>query len=329
MTSPNIYAAPAGHLYVPGETFSSLDGGIDTLRKSYWAALKPDGTRESIVISAGVTTSSPQRLAEHLHIGYPEAEIYYIRNNSRDYPGWAYYYNTGNGTSRLLPAAGGPVANATIADPIYFDYDWNVSLVPVNQVPEGREWKAQIARFAHQLVSDYSENYHLLRQNNTHLLGPGSGHSHTDLNAMRAKNTLRWGRGIVGVAFKAVSEWMDLDSVITEQTPDAENWKLQKPSVERIMIGICASCASGTWVRKFSLRHDVLSFDGMLNGGTIASPRLDGTGDTGDRGWPPHEVLHRHTILNHLEQWNELFDWFGRAVDYYDDHVGELIDHDH
>ena len=206
----------------------------------------------------------------------------------------------------------------------YIDYDGAWSPDPVNQWPKGQEWLTATARFAHQLTTDYRDDFHLLRQQGTHTLGPGSVHAHTEESTMRARNVLWWGRGMVGLAFRDLTAWMALESHITAATPDDQNWKLRQPAVDRVMAGICAACGSGTWVRQFAIRHDPLAFRSTLNNGQLCTPNMASVSAS---GWPPQDILLWMDRNNRTEQWDDLIGWYAKAVDYFDDHVGDEHEH--
>ena len=209
----------------------------------------------------------------------------------------------------------GTVANFTG----YMDYDGELSLVPVNQIPLGREWKKALGTFAHHIAS-FSDRWHMMRE-------PGfykNAHSfvHTDESNIRNRVTVWWGLGVCGEAYRLVDAWMALDPVIDPTLHADLNWKVGQATLEAMMADICANCQGTNILRRFNRKVEALNYQTALNSGLVVLPNFD------EESWGPREVLRRFTHLGTSARndiWDELALWCDKALEYYDENIAPTV----
>ena len=120
------YLAPSGHRYMAGQRFQDADdqegaSALNTVWGSYWVAVQPGGPRAILGFSRGIHPDRSHRRADDLLEDYPDAEVYYVRGDYREYP---------DGDTWL-------------------GYDGVPQTEYVNQQGYLPEWRAHVGRFAH------------------------------------------------------------------------------------------------------------------------------------------------------------------------------------
>ena len=197
---------------------------------------------------------------------------------------------------------------------------------PVNQWYAGLEWMKACGTFAHH-IAEYNDHYHMLRQPGTF----SSGHTltHSDESNMRNKVTLWWGRALNGEVFRRLVEWMPpgtivhdmtigLPSVIPAAARPHENWKLVEPEIASLMQLICDYCQGQNILRRFHRRCQPLEYLTALGSGVLAVP------DFSEDVWRVRRSIRNmqtSTPTQRVEVYDELMEWNGKALDYYDENV--------
>ena len=219
------------------------------------------------------------------------------------------------------------------ADDKFLDYEGHISDDPVNQWYEGRAWLEACGTFASH-IADFRDHYHMLREPGTY----DSGHSvaHTDESNMRNKVALWWGRGLNGEVFRQLVNWMPPGSVlkdaafsevglspIIDTTAHADlNWKVVQTSLADTMRIVCENCLGFNILRRFHRKCRPIDWRTALGDGLLAVP--DFTLDI----WSPRSVIRNFSLISRTakaEIWDDLMEWNGRALDWYDENVATDI----
>ena len=278
------YVAPAGHRYIPGQTFSEIADQPDlanfpSANAAYWVAVAPGGARKVLGRSHAQHTRDAAGHANDLLEDHPGAEIYHVRHNFIDHP---------------------------LDVDTWMDYDWAVSLEPVNQWTYLPEWRAHVGRFAHGFDSL-----------------PGF-ESFNQLSASQKATAFRVGQTIGGHAFERLGFWLTYDASLSD------DWKLPivMDPVKKAVDAVCFECQSETAARRLALTIDATAFAAKL-----AAGHIHGT-DRSVNPWTPGDLLTVVTATSEettLETAiSRLVYSFNSARDYYDTHVAhEVVDHDH
>ena len=191
----------------------------------------------------------------------------------------------------------------------------------VNQIFHGRDWIKACGTLASH-IAEFRDHYHMLRQPGTY----GSGHDfeHTDESSLRNKVTLWWGRGLCGYAYKLVKEWMDLP-VLPDPNAHADlNWRVGEAFVAEKMEIICENCLGFNILRRFHRRCRPLDWQTSLNGGILTVPEFS------DEVWSPRAIMMNFAAQSRTargEQWDDLVEWYGKALDYHDENIAVERDH--
>ena len=197
----------------------------------------------------------------------------------------------------------------------YMDYEGELSLDPVNQVPLGREWKKALGTFAHH-IAGFSDRWHMMREPGYY--NTAHNFTHTDESNIRNRVTSWWGIGVCGEAYRLVDEWMALDPVVDPTLHADLNWKIGQASLEDMMADICANCQGSNILRRFNRRVQALNYQTALNSGLVVLPNFD------EETWGPRSVVRRFTNLGssaRSEIWDQLAQWCDQALEYYDENI--------
>ena len=170
------YAAPAGHRYESGQTFTNINTAEGAHANpsaggAYWVALAPDRTRKVLGLSRGQSVVDAAGRADDLLEDYPDAEIYHVRQPWRDHP---------------------------LDVDTWMGYDWVYSTEIVNQWGYLPEWRAHVGRFAHGFDSL-----------------PGF-ESFNQLSAAQKATAFRVGQTIGGHAWERLNFWLTYDASLSD-----------------------------------------------------------------------------------------------------------------
>ena len=197
---------------------------------------------------------------------------------------------------------------------------------PVNQWHDGLLWMKACGVFAHH-IAEYRDHYHMLRQPGTYSQG---SFTHSDESNLRNRATLWWGRALNGEAFRRLSEWMPpgtvvddpevgLPSVIPDNARPHENWKLVQPDIASLMKLICDNCQGQNILRRFHRKCRPLDYlAAMGSTGVLTVP------DFTEDEWRVRRIIRSMQTLTPLQRteiWDELMEWNGKALDYYDENI--------
>ena len=214
-----------------------------------------------------------------------------------------------------------------------YDGSVNPESEPVNQWFEGQPWMVACGIFASH-IAEFRDHYHMLREPGSY--DQGNTVAHTDESNMRNKVTLWWGRALNGEACRQLAHWMPpgtivddpeigLDPVITDQTPVDENWKIAQATISELMAVICDNCLGFNILRRFHRRCRPVDWRTSLNSGIITAP------DFSQEFWSPRAIIrnfsYNSTPSEKVDIYNELMEWNGKALDWYDENVTPDLTH--
>ena len=211
----------------------------------------------------------------------------------------------------------------------FLGYDGSLHLEsdPVNQWHVGQPWMIACGTFASH-IAEFRDHYHMLREPGSY--NQGNSVAHTDESNLRNKVTLWWGRALNGEACRQLAHWMPpgtivddltigLNPVITDQTPADQNWKIGEATIKTLMDVICDNCLGFNILRRFHRRNRPIDWHTSLNSGIITAPDFD------QEEWAPRAIIrnfsYNSTPSRRVEIYNELMEWNGRALDWYDENV--------
>ena len=203
----------------------------------------------------------------------------------------------------------------------YLGHDGRIYDDPVNQWFAGKSWIIAAGTFANH-VAQFNDHYHMFHQPGTFATGHDLDHS--DESNLRNKVTLWWGRALAGETFKQLSEWFALPPVIPEGATVDENWRLVQPTVEAHMQIVCDNCLGFNILRRFHRRCSPIDWNTALNSGLLTVPDFD------QERWSPRAVVRNFTLESRsrrTELWDDLMEWYGKALDWYDDNVKTDVIH--
>ena len=165
------------------------------------------------------------------------------------------------------------------------------STAPVNQVPMGLAWKADIARAAHM----YSELEATLRASAT---------STVVYSGVRDLVI-----GTVGSCWRVVGMWMGLD-------PTDDQWRRGQNDMASIMAGLRELADTETWLRRLANNVDLSDLRGALDAGRI--PTINRSTNPWSTMPPEHDLTTvGHTPINRFRA--RMTELALQAVNYYDD----------
>ena len=216
----------------------------------------------------------------------------------------------------------------------YLGYDGSIHSEddPVNQWADGLVWMKACGIFAHH-IAEYRDHYHMLRQPGTY---SQSSFTHSDESNLRNQATLWWGRALNGEAFRRLVGWMPpgtivddpeigLPSVIPEDARPHENWKLAQSDIASLMKRICDNCLGQNILRRFHRKCRPLDYLAALGStGVLTVPDF-----TEDEWRVRHVIRNMQTLTptRRTEIWDELMEWNGRALDYFDENIAPDATH--
>ena len=218
----------------------------------------------------------------------------------------------------------------------FLGYDGVVVDDPVNQWYEGRAWLEACGTFASH-IAEFRDHYHMLREPGTYDVG--NSIAHTDESNMRNKVALWWSRGLNGEAFRQLVNWMPPGSVIKDPdlsdvglspiidpTAHADlNWKITQTSIANLMKTICENCLGFNILRRFHRRCRPIDWRTSLGSGILTVPDF---ALPLPEMWSPRAIIRNFSLLSRTrksEIWDELMEWNGRALDWYDENVATDI----
>ena len=237
-----FYIATAGHKFVPGDVFPNISANpVEGLTfdevgaASHWVALHPDGSRKVVENTPLTIYSSAHHQAQALLDDNPGSDVHYIRHPGRS----SIYYGNPKPT-------------------VYIDYDWSLVTEPVNQIPFLQEWKAFVARAAHEF--DWTMGAHSLE----------------DLSENEMWTVRHQMYGLI------TAPWiiMHLLEITDPQAELAGNllWKSYQTSAEEVLVGLCHECEDlSTYARRFAHQANLELFRGALVQGKIFASDRDVT----------------------------------------------------
>ena len=285
---------------VPGEPYTfGMETPSDALRPYGYAVLDDELTRHHVFASApfpiGIETVNHQSRNGVLYVTDGDHSIYRGINVPRGFLG--------------------------------YDGSLHLENDPVNQWHAGRDWMVACGTFASH-IAEFRDHYHMLREPGSY--DQGNTVAHTDESNMRNKVTLWWGRALNGEACRQLAHWMPpgtfvddpaigLDPVITAATPADQNWKIGQATIETLMAVICDNCLGFNILRRFHRRCRPIDWRTSLNSGIITAP------DFSDDSWSPRAIIrnfsYNSTPSEKVDIFNELMEWNGKALDWYDENV--------
>ena len=293
-TTP-VYAVP-GEIYTPDMI---MPPNVD--RQYGYAIVDDERTRHFYQTGPNFPAPSKYSHSDHAH------GVFYSTNGDlTDYPG-----NYDNG---------------------YLGYDGYAGYPPVNQWVSGLSWITACGTFASH-IAEFRDHYHMLRQPTNY--DQGHSFTHSDESNIRNKATLWWGRGLNGEVTRRIAEWMPpgtivddstigLPSVIPQDARPHENWKLVQPEIEGLMQIICENCLGSNILRKFHRRADAMTYLSAMGSGLLAVP--DFTEDV----WRIRTSVRNFTLESRAarnEIWGDLMEWNGHALDWFDENVIIVREH--
>ena len=207
--------------------------------------------------------------------------------------------------NRYIHTSTGATERGSIPSGKYWTYDFGVSEEPVNAVPNLREMKPHVARFAHELDAYHGHRSHLAAER----------------QAQQVIEKMAW--GWVGEAWLRLRllEAIDPQQLTLDGTELL--WKKSLYWPELIIGAMCDMCDTEMWARRILRNIDVSAFQAQLDTGKV--PAIDRTttpwtpsttilADVG-RDNPDNDTL--ETFYRRMET------GYHRALDYYDSEVDE------
>ena len=204
---------------------------------------------------------------------------------------------------------------------LFLGHDGLLYTNPVNQWYAGKPWMIAAGTFANN-IAQFADHYHMLHQPGTFATGHELDHS--DESNLRNKVTLWWGRGLAGETFKQLSEWFALPPIVPEGATVDENWRLVQPTIEALMQTVCDNCLGFNILRRFHRRCSPIDWNTALNSGLLTVP------DFTQEEWAPRAVVRNFTLESRsrrTELWDDLMEWYGKALDWYDNNVKTDVTH--
>ena len=203
----------------------------------------------------------------------------------------------------------------------YVDYDGSLSADPVNQVPEYTKWMKYVATLAHELDTMYQPHTYAHTLGSNYKMSPDLAHS--ELALLRNQNTLQYCRGLIGQAFAQLKSWAAVDPQRLFGGSDIKIWKFYQERIHSLLEQLCFLCDSGSWPRKFLLKHGARTWRAALDEvitehgrSYMRIPVINKSGST----WEPssRSIVTMHG--NNLERsWQNLIESYAEALNYYDD----------
>ena len=214
----------------------------------------------------------------------------------------------------------------------YLGYDGSLQDDPVNQWANGEMWMKACGVFASHMSAFRGDDL-MLAQADTYDIGHALVHS--DVSILRTKVTFWWGRALNGEACRQLAHYMPpgtivndpeigLNPIITATTPADENWKIAEATIAGIMAIICDDCQGFNILRRFQRKCQPLEFLTSLNNGMVIAP------DFSEDEWRPRSIVRNFSFLNRadrIEIHNELMEWNGRALTYFDENIAPDATH--
>ena len=214
----------------PGDKYRP-DGTVDLTLTLGWARLEDEETRK---VDTGWAWLSPgfgpseAYLRDAVRFGAPEKPLYL-----------AQWHDGSNGSG-------------------YLDYDGYYRPGPVNAVPFLREWKAFVARSAHEF--DWTM----------------SAHSMEDLSDNEKWTVRHQMYGLISAPWILMLLLESTDP--TEQLAGNYLWKTYQTSVEEVLVGLCHECEDiATFARRFAHKSNLELFRGALVQGKVHQSDRDVT----------------------------------------------------
>lgn len=178
----------------------------------------------------------------------------------------------------------------------YLGYDYSRQDEPVNQLPDLRNWRADVALFAHGF-----DVVHGTRTNQE--------------SSDKAKDVItRLCYGLGGHAWQTLALWEQFNAATDPF------WKNARTLPAAAMEALCAECDVETWARRLLRNIDVTRFETELNGGKINATVRTTT------PWTPGAVVTQVSqggdTAKTVSAFHDAFKAsFLAALDYYDAHV--------
>ena len=203
----------------------------------------------------------------------------------------------------------------------YLGHDGLIYDDPVNQWYAGKPWMIAAGTFANH-VAQFNDHYHMLHQPGT--FSTGHDLDHSDESNLRNKVTLWWGRAYAGETFKQLSEWFALPPIVPAGATVDEDWRLVQPTIEAHMQTVCDNCLGFNILRRFHRQCRPIDWNTALNAGLLTAPEFS------QEEWAPHAVIRNFTLQSRsrrTELWDELMEWYGKALEWYDNNIKTDITH--
>ena len=144
-------------------------------------------------------------------------------------------------TTAILPRSQFPDVNGSYPH-IYLDYDGNWSIVPVNQYPSIRDFRAHAATFAHQL--DAAMGHHSLA-------------SADEADRLTIYNALK---DMIGSAWQRYAIWEAIDPeelIVGGNNDGLLLWQYHEPEYQGIDAALCGQCDIATFARRARFHADI------------------------------------------------------------------------